>query len=436
MDSIILLSRCSNRLCSLLPSPFLLPCVLPLQFATYLEYSTTDKLFPDWKVWDQFVRSDFAHTLVLDCLRSSHAIQQQDTLSRGEIEEIFDIISYCKGASVIRMLVTACTEPVFRAGMTEYMKDFAYRNTVTTDLWNALEKASGRKIGDLMEGWITQTGYPLVTVEGEPELDPETGDLRLRLSQKRFLLNPEDADVEDGDPLWKIPIHVLLPNSHAPPVQEGEADFILFEGREAEIRIPLQHADPAHPSLPAWFKLNAGQEGLYRVRYPTAQLETLLRAITEGELVSPVDQIGLLNDTLALCQVGTLNTVQHFLPLVESLAETLRTGQEARPDPNVWAEVSASLGALRTVLAHSLSEEDYTAFKAWAAEIFLPAARAIGVWDTNPEDPHPIRMLRRTLLSALVSYGDEETRKGATDRVKELLKNPSQGMLLFGVVSC
>ncbi|XP_022732460.1 aminopeptidase M1-like isoform X2 [Durio zibethinus] len=71
-------------------------------FATWVSYLATDSLFPEWKIWTQFL-DESTDSLRLDGLAESHPIEVEINHA-AEIDEIFDAISYKKGASVIRML--------------------------------------------------------------------------------------------------------------------------------------------------------------------------------------------------------------------------------------------------------------------------------------------------------------------------------------------
>jgi aminopeptidase N len=64
------------------------------------------------------------------------------------------------------MLFNYLGEDVFREGLRLYVKRFAYKNAVTTDLWQAWSDASNQDIGKLMSTWTQQMGYPLINVEG------------------------------------------------------------------------------------------------------------------------------------------------------------------------------------------------------------------------------------------------------------------------------
>lgn len=104
-------------------------------FASWIEYLCVDHCFPEYDIWTQFVSADYTRALDLDALDSSHPIEvgcsfffcgrcglefawnlSSDSPHRfccllqvnvghpSEVDEIFDAISYSKGASVIRML--------------------------------------------------------------------------------------------------------------------------------------------------------------------------------------------------------------------------------------------------------------------------------------------------------------------------------------------
>src|SRR5690349_3383147 len=85
-------------------------------FATFVGWLAVDNLFPEWQVWTQFLIDDYARGKDLDALRSSHPIDV-DVKSPAEITQIFDAISYCKGASVIRMLNAFLGTETFKQGV-------------------------------------------------------------------------------------------------------------------------------------------------------------------------------------------------------------------------------------------------------------------------------------------------------------------------------
>lgn len=90
-------------------------------FASYMEYVGVDAVETTWKSMDQFVVHELQGVFTLDALSSSHKIWIE-VHNPEEINEIFDRISYGKGATIIRMMNHFLTEKVFKRGLTNYLK--------------------------------------------------------------------------------------------------------------------------------------------------------------------------------------------------------------------------------------------------------------------------------------------------------------------------
>ncbi|KFZ16053.1 hypothetical protein V501_02425 [Pseudogymnoascus sp. VKM F-4519 (FW-2642)] len=131
-------------------------------FATWMSYYACDHIFPDWKVWEQFVAEQLQVALSLDSLRSSHSVEMP-IQSESEIGQIFDAISYLKGSSLMRMIHSYLGEGDFMAGVQHYLKKYAYANTTTMDLWESLGLASGKDVMTMMDTLTRQVGHPVVT---------------------------------------------------------------------------------------------------------------------------------------------------------------------------------------------------------------------------------------------------------------------------------
>ena len=132
-------------------------------FATFMESICTDHFRPEWKKWVSFNPSrDMAFTV--DGQHSTRPIEYE-VISPNDCRGMFDILTYVKGCSILRMLEQFLGEETFRDGIRIYLKRHAYANTVTADLWAALEEASSLPVGQIMDTWIYQGGYPLISVE-------------------------------------------------------------------------------------------------------------------------------------------------------------------------------------------------------------------------------------------------------------------------------
>jgi len=342
-------------------------------FATWAAYLAVDHIFPEWDMWTQFVTGNFSRALTLDGLKSSHPIEVE-VKNSGEISEIFDAISYSKGASVIRMLASYLGYETFKQGLNVYLKRFTYRNAVTEDLWQALSDVSGQPIVTMMNSWIKQTGYPVLTVE---EVATANAKVRtLSVSQTRFLSNGQASD-EDKQTVWWVPVGIATQD-------KAEPVYSIVHEPTGTFSVPSQQC----------LKVNAGQSGVYRVKYSQALLAALFPAI-EALQLPPADRLGVEIDVFALAKAGLQPTSQLLSLLQVFKNET---------DYTVWSEINICLDEIANLIG---TEDYFDAFERFARDLLRPAYKRIG-WDAKPGDSHSTLLLRTLLLSSLGHFGDEE----------------------------
>ena len=125
----------------------------------------------------------------IPALKNSHPIEVE-VGHPSEVDEIFDNISYNKGASVIRMLHDFIGRDAFKTGMQHYLTTYSYKNTSTEDLWASLETASGKPVGKVMTTWTSQMGFPIVHVDSMTDGDGKTV---LTLNQEKLKIIAVDA---------------------------------------------------------------------------------------------------------------------------------------------------------------------------------------------------------------------------------------------------
>lgn len=231
----------------------------------------------DWDVWTSFINSDVEVGMSYDSLHSTHPIAVP-VGDPNDINQIFDSISYSKGASLIRMIEGYVGHDQFRDGIRSYLKEFKYSNANTSDLWRHISRDG--EIAALVERWINGEGFPLISVE-------EKGD-KLVLTQSRFFLGTKQ---EGG--IWTVPIRINF-------IGNGVDTFEMSE-RSVEIE---RKSDV--------YKLNEGSSGFYRVLYPEENLNNLFKA----EL-SESNRLNLLNDVFALA-FGSYQSIKERLRLVKN----------------------------------------------------------------------------------------------------------------------
>lgn len=110
-------------------------------FAVYLSYLGVKVAHPDWDTESMFLTGDLHGVLDLDATISTHSIVV-DVDTPDQINSVFDTIAYSKGSSVIRMMEYFMGTDDFKAGITDFLQRFEYKNAVTQDLFDSLTAAS------------------------------------------------------------------------------------------------------------------------------------------------------------------------------------------------------------------------------------------------------------------------------------------------------
>jgi puromycin-sensitive aminopeptidase len=132
-------------------------------FATFMELASVDDFRPDWQRWSA-VHDRAGGRLRRRRPRVDPAHRVPRRLPE-DAEGMFDVLTYQKGASVLRMLEQFLGHDGFRAGIRRYLKAHEHGNAETTDLWDAIEEATSEPVRRIMDTWIYQGGHPVVSVE-------------------------------------------------------------------------------------------------------------------------------------------------------------------------------------------------------------------------------------------------------------------------------
>src|SRR5207249_743181 len=141
-------------------------------FATFMEMLAVDAWKPEWRRWDSFTVSRAA-AMQVDGLKSTRPIEFPVERPE-EAAGMFDVLTYEKGASVLRMLEQYLGAEAFSDGIHMYLRRHQYDNAQTSDLWHALEDSTKQPVPALMDSWIFQAGYPMISVEKDGPAIPLT----------------------------------------------------------------------------------------------------------------------------------------------------------------------------------------------------------------------------------------------------------------------
>ena len=335
-------------------------------FATFMEMKATDAYRPEWQRWTDFGLSRTA-AFDVDSLASTRPIEFE-VVSPSDAEAMFDVLTYEKGAAVVRMLEQYLGESRFRDGIRQYIRRHAYGNTETSDLWDALESASGEPVRRAMETWIFQRGYPVVTVTG---IDGSA----ITVEQTRFLFGSESADER-----WSIPLRVRVSTPAGP-----RESRVLLEDRSMTIDLP----DGASVVGDATINLNVDSSGFYRAHLPDQVLDEVIGRGAAG--FSPIERYSFIDDAWALTVAGRLEAAR-FLDVVDGFATD--------DDLSVWQRMIGALDTLWRVVAPA----DRPWFQQRVDAIVRPKHDAFAA---RRLDDDRARQLRATLFGALGRLADD-----------------------------
>jgi aminopeptidase N len=322
-------------------------------FASWMSYLAVDNLFPDWKVWTQFIVDEQSPALKFDALENTHPIEV-DIKHPDEIRTIFDIISYEKGASVLTMLEDYLGADVFKAGVQYYLNKHQYSNTNTVDLWQALEEVSKKPVKDFMSVWTKNSGFPILSVNYSAD--------KLSLGQSRFQINPA-ANLSNH--VWPIPLLSSGDNDHRGMLTKISSEYTINSNQPISL-------------------FNVGRRGFYRIIYDPQTLDTIVKSGVDK--LSDLDRLGLLSDTVEAAKAGHISTLQ-TLKLLESYRQESSTV--------VWDIIAEALSSIKLVMNDDQLRE---LIKPYISEFSQIQFKRLG-WNESEKDSHFDRLLRPIVIS-------------------------------------
>ena len=352
-------------------------------FATFMEMLAVDAWKPEWRRWDSFTVSRAA-AMQVDGLKSTRPIEFPVERPE-EAAGMFDVLTYEKGASVLRMLEQYLGDNAFRDGIRLYLRRHQYANAETTDLWDALEESTHQPARALMDSWIFQAGYPLLSVKKDGR--------ELVLSQRLFRYLQEG---EAPDRKFHVPVFLRAG-------AKGRSIDKIVLLTDQELRIELSED-------PDWVVANAGGHGFYRVRYSPDLMAAVKRELQIHLL--PVERFNLVNDTWATTLAG-LTSLTDYLDLMGLLRD--------ERDLNVWTTVIISCHHLHRIL----DEVQDRSFQERIRAIFNPALERL-TWSPREGETELERQLRGDLIGALGTVGEDQAcQKRARELYAQYEKDPA-----------
>ncbi|KAL5529124.1 hypothetical protein ACEPAG_5098 [Sanghuangporus baumii] len=356
--------------------------------------TSADKVFPEWKVYSEFINHHLARALDLDAKLSSHPIEV-DCPDANQINQIFDALSYSKAGSVLRMLSAFVNEETFLKGVSIYLKKHLFANSVSKDLWEGIGEAAGKDIVGMMDNWVSKMGFPLLTVT------EKDGSIHVR--QDRFLETGPAAD-KDNQTVWQIPLNIASTGADG----KLKVDRILLT--EKEVTIPLDTTKP--------FKLNYDTTGVYRVLYTPERLNKIGAEAAKKESVFNMnDRLGLINDVFALSNAG-FGKVSAALNLVQNLRQ--------EEEFLVWQGIRDNIGDLTSIFWENTTA--WELLKKFRSSLYTPLVDQLG-YDFSDSDSADKKQLRTLAIAGAAASDESKVIEELTKRFADYLKTGNDSVI-------
>jgi puromycin-sensitive aminopeptidase len=361
-------------------------------FATFMEMRATDAFRPEWDRWTDFALSR-SEAFSVDSLSTTRPIEFE-VVSPEDADAMFDVLTYEKGAAVVRMLEQYVGEDRFRQGIRTYISNHQFGNAETTDLWDVLEAEVGEPIRRIMDTWIFQGGFPLVTVDSRPGAAPT-------ISQRRMQFAGGEPSEEQT---WSVPVRYRLGSDDATTGTDSDAPTegrILLDGAEP---VAIEGADEAD-----WVLVNAGASGFFRTSYDDDRRDDL--AAVAVEQLRPAERFALVDDAWAAVLSGQ-SSAPSFLNLLESLT--------TEPDRSVWVRMISGYRALKRLVEGEAQER----MEEIVHDALSPSLAFLGL-SPEADDSDDRRQLRGDLVRGIgVVANDREVQEEAQRTVGVARRNP------------
>ena len=330
-------------------------------FATFMATKAVDKFNPDWERWVQFGFERSA-AFDVDSLEETRPIEYE-VISPDDASGMFDLLTYEKGGSVLRMLEQYLGEESFQNGVKKYLRLHKYSNTDTKDLWECLEKSTNEPVEKTMESWIFQPGFPQIKVSEEKD--------SLKLEQNIF----KYENTSNKNQVWKIPIVIK---------SFSETDESIYKTlMEDNNKIVELNNSPDISHL-----VNVGGDGFYRVQYSNNLLTKILKNLNaEKNKLSNIERFCLLDDYWS--DILSCNkTIDTFL-------ENLKFFKEEN-DPEVLNLIISCLSFIDRFTDKNHSNN----FKSYSKDFFSHSLQKTGYKNKN-NDTNKIKEFKAALIRGL-----------------------------------
>ncbi|CAF4278032.1 unnamed protein product, partial [Rotaria sp. Silwood2] len=374
-------------------------------FASYMETLASDYLEPAWAEDERIVVEKIFPFMDADSLPTSRPISIEST-NPADIFQLFDSITYDKGATLIRMMSMFLGADVFQKGIQNYLNALSYSSATQEDLWRHLSDAAGNKINveKIMDGWTKQAGYPIVEINREYATSIERQrqfnvESYMVINQKPFSLFSTTTKQKK----WWIPFKYFDRTSK----KNLNASSVIWLN-DTSIRLSISTSDSD------WILANPDYLGIYRTKYDSRNFRLIInQLLSDHTRIPTITRGALIDDIFALSRTSLVNTSDAY-----ELIRYLKDEIEFVP----W---TAAFSAMRLQEDLLTGQEILLDVQQYFLELVLPLYHKIG-WEPIDQSKEWLRaLLQPSVLSAACRYGHRECVEEARKAYRRWLSNPA-----------
>jgi alanyl aminopeptidase len=320
-------------------------------FATWIEDKILTSYDPSWPTEVvQHRQAAFDADEIASARKIHQPIETPDA-----IHNIFDAITYPKGAIVLRMLEHEVGEEAFQRAIRTYLKQHRDGNAKAADVFAAIDQAAGKPLGHLVTDYFDQAGIPDVAMK----LTCDNGTAKLALAQSRYL---PVTDPPKSEQRWVVPICIAYEDA-----KHGRAETCT--------QLTEPTGEIALDRCPAWFA-PAGDYGYYRANLEPKALEAIRDKA--WPVLKAAERIAIFGHAAAHARTGSPS-----IGLVMDLAAKLRSDPSGEAVAvalgDTWANGFAVNTGLPPWLDPLLPDELVAAARAKVRAAVEPMAKKLGL---------------------------------------------------------
>jgi aminopeptidase N len=264
-------------------------------FAKWMEFVGTNKIHPEWDLYQQFIVQRWLAVMQDDAVSFSHPVNMQLTRNE-ELTSIFDTITYSKGSSLLRMMSNFMSNETFNKGVTRYLERHLYSTAKQTDLWRALgeqmsvdniQLPNNTNLDTIMNTWTNQMGYPYVQVIR----DYTSGSVTV--TQHQFLFDSEAQPPQSPYKyVWYIPLQFKSSSTLS-------SNLVWFNRPQMNVTMDINLQSYQ------WVLANPNLSGFFRTNYDAQNWKMIIEQLnSDHEKLTVIERAGLLDDAFNLARAS------------------------------------------------------------------------------------------------------------------------------------